>query len=320
MIDDMTLERDLRALLASRDPGPAPASLAGTVRARIQADRGASRLPVWVRSAVSLAAVAGVAAMIVLGLVVTRPGVDGPGASAPPATSTPYRLATGDGVVSVGYPVVQTLAGIMTLALLLLTALGTTNRRTRIAASVGCLMIAFVALTIGTSNALAFTGGGYGLSPTRATSGDETGMVVAVTGDSPFTLVLTVSNDSRLPLTLVGVPEAGNVTIGSGSEPATLPQFVAIANLPQDAFLAEAAERFVPVTIAPGASVNVAILGMAGRCAIPTPDPRGDASYSIQHVTLVYEQLTIAHTQPFALPEPIKISTSTACPDPSGLE
>ena len=134
-----------------------------------------------------------------------------------------------------------------------------------------------------------------------------------MTGDQPFTVVITVTNESRLPLDLLGLPEPAILQVGA-DQLAILPRFVGMAWLPGPDKRPSAAEPFHVVTIAPGESADLAILGMAGSCAIPTVGPDGQGGYTFESVDLVYEQLTIVHTQAFTFPEPVEITTSGHCP------
>lgn len=311
---DATLERDLRAILAARDPGPAPARLASDVRARLAAGEAMTgrwgAVPRLMSGFVAAAAV-----LVLVGFAIAfRPAIEGPGAAPAPDPTPPYVMQPGDGVVmGERIPLIQGLTALVAGGALLVFAVRTTHRRTRIAASLGILSIILVTLTIGTPDALAFTTGGYGVTPGRTPSDGRPGMYVAVTGNQPFTVVVTVSNVSRLPVDLLGLAAPAFASVGTDIELAHLPRFTAIANLPPNSYDGEAAEPFQRVTIEPGGSVNVAILGLAGTCALPAPGPEGQSGYELETVDLIYEQLTITHTQAFRLPEPVVITTTMPC-------
>ncbi|HET7704007.1 MAG TPA: hypothetical protein VFK35_11450 [Candidatus Limnocylindrales bacterium] len=242
-----------------------------------------------------------------------RPEVVGPRAAPAPDPTDPYVMQPGDGVVTGEHvPLSQALAGVIAGGVLFVVAVRTTDRRKRIAASLGVLTLILVATSIGPPNALAFTGGGYGLTPSRSVPEDQPGMYVAVTGNRPFTLVVAVGNTSRLPVELIGLASS-DVGLATNSELDHLPRFVAMANLPQTALDGRYATRFERTTIEPGDFANVALLGLAGTCSIPAPAPEGQGGYLIESVNLVYEQLTITHTQAFQLPVPVVITTTIPC-------
>jgi hypothetical protein len=318
MTDDATFERDLRAMLTARDPGPAPAGLAFVVRERIRSDQQPRRIARWGAWIGAAGAVAATAAVFIVALWVANPvgPGPGPGASLTPDATPPYVMQAGDGVVTGEHvPLFQGLAALIAFAALLLVAIRTKGKRQGIAAALGSLVIAFVVVTIGTSDALVFRDGVYGVTPYRTVSDGEPGLYVAVTGDQPFHLVLTVTNGSRLPLDLLGLIEPESLRAGPDGVSPVLPRFVGIARLPDWDVVLTSAQSFERVTIPAGAQVTVAVLGMAGVCALPAAGPDGQGGIDLEHVGLVYEQLTIVHTQDFTLPEPVKITTSmNGCP------
>lgn len=309
MTDD-ELDGDLRAMLARRDPGPVPAALTVAIREQIVADRRPSRFPALRAWAGGAAAVGAIATVIVLAIVIGRPSDGGPGSSVAPDAQPPYAIQAGDGVVIGEHvPVFQALAALVVFAALLLVTLRTRGKSMGIASALGCLGIALIALTIGKSDALVFRDGGYGVTPGRSAPDAAPGLYVAVTGDQPFHLVVTITNGSQLPLELQGLVEPAVLRFGTDETSATLPRFVAIAALPGVDMDLSLAQPFRPVTIPPGAQLNVDVLGMAGTCAIPAAGPDGEGGIVMEHVGLVYEQLTIVHTQDFLLPEPVHITT-----------
>lgn len=312
MTDDATFERDLRAILAARDPGPAPASLAAAVRARLAADRELRWYVAIGRVAGAAAVVATLAAVLILAIVVARPIAVGPGASQGPLPTAPYELKAGDGVVAGTHdPVLQAIAVLLAFVGLLVLAARPVARRARIAAAIGCLAVAWLGLNVGTSDALGFVAGVNGVDPGIAGPDARPGVYAAVSGDSPFTVFVTVTNTSRLPLEIEGLTEtrvpAGNVIP---------PRFVGLATLADWSSDVTTAPRipFRPTTLAPGAEITLAVLGMAGQCAVLPRDPAIDGYTWIDHVGLVYEQLTIWHSTAFALPEPVNIYVTDRCP------
>ncbi|HEX5824271.1 MAG TPA: hypothetical protein VFY18_07440, partial [Candidatus Limnocylindrales bacterium] len=231
-------ERDLRAMLAARDPGSAPVALAAAVRSRLQADGERSWLDGPRRLLGATTLVAAAAAVLILAIIAGRPVPIGPGATTAPEPTGPYALQPGDGVVGGEFvPAIQVLLALAAFAALTTVALRTPDRRIRIATAVGSLIIVLVAVSIGTSDAIGFRDGGYGVQPGRTPPAGDPGMYVAVTGDSPFTLLLTVTNTSRLPLEIIGIPADGteaNATEAAVPPSPHRPRFVGLGLLPDN--------------------------------------------------------------------------------------
>jgi hypothetical protein len=309
MTDDATFARDLRTMLARRDPGPVSSAVTVAIRGQILADRRPGRFPALGAWAGGAAAVGAIAAVIVFAIVIGRPPDIGPGASPSPLPQTAYAMQPGDGlVIGEHEPVVQTIVLAGSFFGLILLATQMRDRRKRIGTSLGALVIAFAALNIGTSDAIAFRDGGYGVDPARVDPAG--GMQVAVTGDRPFTVMVTMTNTSRLPLTIVGL--AGQQVRVDG-EPFG-PRLVALGHLRGGDFMADAVERFVPITLGPSEQTDLAALGLAGPCALASIPGDSYGTVSIATLPIVYEQLTIVHTAYVNLPDPIVITVAGECP------
>ena len=311
MTDDEALERDLRAMLAARDPGPAPTVLATVVRSRLHSDRGPRRLVAIGRWAGTAAVLGAVAAILILAVVAARPISISPGSTPLPTPAQPYSIQPGDGVVAEDHvPVGQAVAGLLAFAALFVAVRISTDRRARIGAVLGIALIGLVALSIGTSDAIGFDGGSSGADPSGPGSSNPPGTYVAVTGDRPFTVTLTVTNTSRLPLTIEGIPEQGTFTVNGRTQP----RLVGLGLLPVCCDPA-AMQPFEPTTVQPGGSVDLAIGGMAGDCAIPADATGASRFASFDQVPIVYEQLTIWHTANIRMPEAVVVPASGAdCP------
>jgi hypothetical protein len=178
------------------------------------------------------------------------------------------------------------------------------------------LAIVFVAVNIGTSNAIGFAIGEYGVDPGRVAPPDTPGMYVAVSGDSPFTMVLTVTNTSRLPLEIRGLVKDHAFAFDTGR--VLIPRFVGLGvrEQPDPRFTqlqTTQLEPFQAFVLQAGEQRDLVFLGMAGACAIPSVGPEGQAGYSLETVQIVYEQLTIEHVAVIELPEPVVITTTGSC-------
>jgi hypothetical protein len=317
MTDDTAFERDLRAMLAARDPGQAPARLAETVRKRLAVPSSPNRFVAFGRLA-GASVVVGAAAALILAIVVARPIATGPGASPLPTPTAAYTIQPGAGVVGdAQVPFFQALAGLAAVGLLVALYARTRLRWVRIAAALGVLSIAFVALNIGTPNAIGFVQGQYGVDPGREGPPDEPGMYVAVTGDSPFTMVLTVTNTSRLPLEVRGLAKDEAIVFDTGR--VLIPRFVGLGvYAEQDPHVTQIEPTqlapFQPFVLQAGEERDLVFLGLAGACAIPSVGPEGQSGYTMETVRIVYEQLTIEHVASIDLPEPVEITTPGSCP------
>lgn len=312
MTDDTAFERDLRTMLAARDPGPSSADLAATVRHRLAAEHSSNRLVSMGRRA-GTAVVAACVAVLILAIVAARPTATSPGAVTEPTPTVPYELQAGDGVVrGDNYPIAQVGAGVIVLMVLLRILVARPTRRVRIGAVVGIVILALVAARVGTPDAVAF--GVNGEEALVPGGHDPTGggrFFVDVVGDSPFSLVVTIGNTSRLPLEIEGLAEP------PPQLPGMIPQarFVGLGLIADRSVDLTTAPRvrFAPTTLSTGSSVDLALLGMAGQCSI-SPSTAAGAFTWIDHVEIVYEQLTIRHTASVALPEPVYVSRPDHCP------
>jgi hypothetical protein len=309
-------ERDLRTMLARRDPGPAPATLLHRVEAeREGAPRRLGRLPtglIWLASA-GLTAVVAVALVMALG---QRPAPIGPGASPAPVTSG-ATLQAGDGAADGSFvPLAQGALGVIVLSVLVRVVLTSSYRPLTVAATLAAVGVVWIALNISNSDALVHEGGVSGVDPPSAEQDDQPGTFLGVRGNMPFHVFLTVTNTSRWPLELKGfvpVPVQSDL-------PQLGPRFVALGFYPTvPPALPEAAPPFRSTVLAPGGMVDLVLLGMAGDCALPVPPIRpsgetGGGFSSITSVRLVYDQLTMIHTEDVVLRDAVNIWWPDQCP------
>jgi hypothetical protein len=309
-------ERDLRAMLARRDPGPAPATLIHRIEAERQsAHRRFGGLPaglVWLASA-SLTAVVALALVTALG---QRTAPIGPGAS-PALAASGAILQTGDGAADGSFvPLAQAALGVIVLSVLVRVVVTSTYRPLTVAATLAAVGVVWVALNISNSDALVHESGVSGVVPASSDQDDQPGTFLGVRGNVPFHVFLTVTNASRLPLVLEGfVPSPVRPDL-----PQLGPRFVALGFYPTvPPALPEAALPFRPTRLEPGGMVDLVLLGMAGECALPVSPIRpngetGGGSSSITSVRLVYDQLTMIHTQDVELRDPVNIWWPDQCP------
>lgn len=311
-MNDDSFERDLAAMLAARDPGPAPARLETAVRYRIASDRGSSAGARILRVAGQAASLGAVAAVLVLAFVLIRPPSPGPGAGSAPAP-TAYVLKAGDGIVSPeAPPVLQFVAWVVVLVGLGRLALRARARWLMSATTLAIVGWIWVAANVGASDALVQEGGVFGALPPSARQPDTSSMFIGVDGDQPFHVVVTVTNGSRLPLVIRGLARDTRDPVRI---PPIFPRFVALGLLPPTDMRLEATQPFHPVTVAAGESVDLNILGMAGACALSVP-PAGRIAggfTTLESVSLVYEQLTIVHTQSVPLSYKVSIWWPDEC-------
>jgi hypothetical protein len=298
-------------MLARRDPGPGRGNLAARVQAEIGRAPRSGRLVLIGRAAGAGAAMLAAAAMLIVIVVVTRPIGTRPGSSPGPAQVAPYVLSAGDGLADGARPpIMQAIAGLLAVVGLVLVVRGAPNRWFRVAAAVALLLIGLPASTIGRSDALQFVDGIYGVQPGGDASPDTSGMVVGVTGDATFSVRLTVTNTTGLPLEIEGLQPGGTLEIDGSSQP----RLVGLGLLPANDD-PEGIRAFEPTSVPAGGRAELEILGMAGACAVPDLRQNGGRFSSFEQIEIVYEQLTIWHTASITLPEAIVIpETGASCP------
>ena len=310
MTDDR-LERDLRQFLVARDPGPAPLSIQEAVRA-VPDTTPPSGMGSFLRRALPPLAAAAVVVVLVTVLASIRLGsFDGAGATpviGPTPSSVP-SLVAGDGVTTTVNPSLLHLA----LAGTALIGLGVVAARAKrrvlgYGAITAILGIIWIGSMIGTSDALAQGTGAFGVEPfMERPVGFDRGVFVRAEGDVEFRILVGVTNLSRLPLDLVGVTPGGYQV----PDAERLPRIVGVGYLPDDdCCLPSSARAFTRLHLDPGQSVQLVVLGRAGRCAAAAVDV---GASQIDSVPLVYEQLTLPHMATVQLEEPVSILNDGTC-------
>lgn len=269
------------------------------------------RLGTVLRSGAATAAVIGVAAVIVLAIVVARPIATGP-ATTPPAATAGDPIRAGDGIADPTFiPFLQAVAWLAAVVGLAVLALRARRRVITIAATLAVVGLVWVAANIGTSDALE-EGGSWRLNPSSSEQPDKPGEFLGVDGDQPFEVIFTVTNRSSVPLELRGLVP----TTHSGVyDPPIVPRFVGLGVFPTLDIVVDQVVPFRPITLAPGERANLYVLGMAGTCARAKEAPGVSGGFtSLEGVDLVYEQLTIVHTQHVVLGERVNVRWPDQCP------
>jgi hypothetical protein len=310
MTDDR-LERDLRQFFVARDPGPAPLSVRDAVSAVPDTTPPSGIGGFLGRALPPLAAAAVLVVLVTVLASLQLVSFDGAGATpviGPTPSSVP-SLVAGDGVMATVNPSVLHLA----LAGTALISLGVVAARAKrrvlgYGAITALLGIVWIGSMIGTSDALEKGTGAFGVEPfMERPGGFEKGVFVRAEGDDEFRILVGVTNTSRLPLDLVGVAP-GQYQIPDADR---LPRIVGVGYLPDDdCCLPSRARAFTRLHLDPGQSVQLVVLGRAGRCATETVDV---GATQIDSLPLVYEQLTLLHTAAVHLEEPVSILNDGIC-------
>jgi hypothetical protein len=309
---DMNVERDLRAMLAARDPGASSAALAVRIRNERAAQlKESRRLPL--RLAGIGTAIGAIAALVlVLAGLATRSSVTNPGSmpSSVPVVG-PAAVPIGAGVTApAGAPILHILA----LAIVIL-ALGFVSWRTprkgiAVATALAAVAVGFGVVIFILAQPVGRRAGASGASPV-AVSADGQSLVVLGAGD--FWVETTLTNVSSLSLVIQGLEmrgAAGDVNAMAGITP---PGFVGIG-LIDGSFGPEGAIPFHTVELAPDASVDVILHGVAGACALPSIPPDGGSTVTFTSVELQIEQLGVTRTVSMPLDQPIGIYQRPGCP------
>ena len=311
-MNDDVLERDVRALLAARDSGPASPDLAIRIQSERMAQAKAWRwLPLRVVSFGTAAIAIGAVVIVVAGRM-ARTSVTGPGAapSTPPVVG-PAAVPVGAGVAGqVGVPVLHILLVAVVLLSLGFVAWRTTRKWLAVGAALAAVGIAVGVVVFALAQPLDRRDGGSGAEPV-AVSSDGRSLVVLGGGD--FWVETTLTNVSALPLTIRGLSARTTSDVGSGSPGAIPAGFVGLG-LIKDVFGPEGAIPFHPVELAPNASVDVVYRGFAGECALPSIPPDGGSTITFTSVDLQVEQLGVTRIASMPLDQPIEIYQRPGCP------
>jgi hypothetical protein len=323
--DDGTFERDLRTMLVGRDPGPAPAGLGRSVRARLDAEANARRRPIVARWALGLGSMAATVAIVVaiaaLGL---RAGSQPPTPGAFPSPAIPAFDPADAGSGIVPYQSDATWIVVAVGAVLVGMILGLRTKRRRILIGIA---LAVAATTVGsmrlwTTSFVGFDQGVFesGLGwvatieqPDGTTFGppERPQETFQVAPSGILTFGFDVHNSAVVPITILGLaPEPMFRAWGEV-------QAVGLLRDPERTDIHDAAntEPFHPVDVAPNERVFLIVAGRADNCALAPgspPDPNG-AGASLDRVTVAYEILGIRRVSSVELPFVIDLRMNSTC-------
>lgn len=274
--DDERLERDLRAMLEGRDPGPAPASLRDRVDRIPDLKLGRDR-PRILSALGSLAGLAAAAAVLLV--VVGHPrGIVAPAGGATPTLPPAFDPAiVGPGLVGAGVTT-ENVVGLMLIAggALIGSAMRIGGRR-GFAMIVAVVLVGYgVAQTLTVDigpGSFSNTGelGTMTVSPPGGSSARDVVYITAAAG-KPFVVGVSLSNDGSLPVRLLGLRALDRQDgAGDGSVTAVAGPGVTAAwrdAAPEGTLLSPAsAVPLDPIDLEPGAEIVVWLVGRAGPCA-----------------------------------------------------
>ncbi len=313
MSDDERLEAGLRATLARRDPGTVPPHLESAVVARLRAT---PRVAWWMGLRRPLTGAATLVAIAIIAVVAVSLGslrMAGPAASATPApVDGTFGLAPGDGITSGDFaPVLQMVTWVVVFGGVVRLVVRSRRRVFTVAGTLAGVGLVWVAANIGTSDAIVETGMVGAIDPYQAAvAATEYDVTIALDGDQPFRSILVLQNGSRLPLTLRGMVAPANV---SDPDPPLAPRLVGFGAIPENEYIFDHVRPFAPVTVEPGGLVNVVLLGMSGACSVSHTGPDA-GSQGLSTVRLVYDQLSMLHTQDVRLTRTMTFPARFPCP------
>jgi hypothetical protein len=311
-MDELTFETELRAMLDRRDPGPARVGYPEVVLARVRLEPVPGHFDRARRGVSGLAAVAAVVALAVVAAIVLRPGAPGPAASPGPLPSAPPGLVVGDGITSGEFlPVLQIIVWVIALGGSIWLVARSRKRAATVAGTLAVVGLLWVAANIGTSDAIVETGMVGAIDPySAATEMTDYGVTISVDGDQPFRSILVLRNASTFPLTLRGMAASPSF---DGYDPPINPRFVAFGRIPDTEYTFDHVRPFEPVVLEPNALLNVVVLGMTGACTVGADHP-SDGSHVLPTITLVYDQLSIIHTEDVRLTRTMNFRSRSPCP------
>jgi hypothetical protein len=319
MTENLSFERDLRSMLAARDPGPPPAGLATAVRARIAMDPRPRRFTAIGRLAGAAAVMAAAAAVLILTIVVSRPIAIGPGASTLLPPNTPFD-PTADGVGIVARPNDSEVIVAVLVASLVGSgaALRVRQRAVRVVVIGLATVVALGAIAVARYEAVGWTDGswqyGIGYRVDRQAS-DDAGSTDTATFVVPPNGVLTfgadIHNLAPIPITILG--------LASNEQQMAWGEVTAVGLLRDshviDITMPENTKPFAPIEVQPGQPVFLIVSGRASACALGhengTDLPQGGASF--QTINVVYEIAGMRQLTTVELPFNVDIPMDVAC-------
>jgi hypothetical protein len=322
MTDDTAFERDVRAMLAARDPGPAPTHLEVVVRGRLMESPRRSRRGPAIGWALGVAALAILAVVVLrargaIGLLPIDPGTG----AATPTTFDP--TATGSGLVdrpSDVFPVWFIVAAAIVVGGY--AAVRIRRRWPRLGAIGLAAAVGLGAYGLGTAPFVEWRTGAYKFGQGwEETTSPQDGTFVepperdqatfAVGPGGILTYGFDVTNSAKVPITILGVaPDAGARAWG----------VVNAVGLLDDSDMFDISQpdhthRFSPIQVEPDQRVFLIVAGRAAACALPPgspPDPNGGGA-SFASVDVVYEILGLRRVTAVDLPFVGDVRMDSAC-------
>jgi hypothetical protein len=305
--EDERLEREVRGLLAARDPGPAPDGLRDRVdRVAETARAGATIRRRLARVVVPVLGLAAGVALLLLAAPLLAPPRTGPGAPTTPA-STFDPMLQGLGLVP---PPALEAEALVVLGLLavggLILALAPSGPRRTFVTLMAVVVLGFggaqVLLTHAASGPAASSGGIGVLNVEQTESVNPYPVYITAAPGGPFSFGFSVVNAGPLPIRLDGVVADPQVQAGRVEQP-TLRAVWRGGGANGDVI--GPTEPFAPTELASGEFVFLWLVGTASPCAAgPSFDPAAGqvAMVGMPELRVQYSVLGLPRTTAIRLP------------------
>jgi hypothetical protein len=322
-MDEDRLDREMKAVLRARDPGPAPSVLLQRVAAipdrepvtmAALARRTLSRFAQPVAAAVALVAVAALLLMRQFSVVpAVGPGVGGTSGTVP---FDPTIEGAGVYAGSTGFEIIVILLVALTLAFLAIARIRLPALRAVLVGS--AVVVGLGAVAIDNYDALESNGIIWypGVGAVRNTppdgamlpEGERPSQAFAVEPSGILTFGFDVHNQGPFPITVLGiVPDRRDLAFG---------RFTAAGWMGDESGVGTVEpERFAPLTLQPDGYQVLAVAARASPCAVAR-DTSGDAlsaGAGVQEIQVAYEILGIRKVATLQLPKVIRISLDPNC-------
>ncbi len=318
--DGGRLERELRGLLAARDPGPIPAGLRDRID-RLPDSSAVSRMALARRAVIPVLGIAAAVLLLFLAapLIVPIGYGPGPGASAAP-TATFDPALRGPGLVpppAIDARTIVILGLLLVGCLVFVLAPSGPRRGVVTIVVVGVLMYggAQVLVTRAVAGPVASSGGIGVLNVEQTNRTGRYPVYISATPGGPFSFGFSVANDGPLPIRLEGVVADPALQDGAVDYP-TLRAVWWTGGSNGD--IIDPTQPFLPVELAPNDYVFLWLVGTASTCAAgPSFDPGRDELAMVGMPGPLWVEYTVlgfpsmaAIDLPFELLQPYR----TGCP------